>query len=528
MPPAALPALSELSGVRLVRRPIAHVALAVDGEEVAASLASTWLAKGITGKGVKVGIIDLGFRGLADRQASGDLPADVTTADFCAGQLATGEEHGTAVAEIVHEMAPDAQLYLICFDSDVTLAAAEAYAKSQGIRIANYSVGAYNDGRGDGTGVDGGIVADARANGILWVAAAGNDAQTHWSGTYADANGNGGHDWTATDEGNTIYVGNDEQICGFLRWDEWPAARSDFDLLLFDSVTGAKIAISDGDQTGSQPPVEGLCVKNVSGSTQRVAWEILGYRVVSAPRLDLFTVGPALEYSTAAGSILEPAAAATAFAVGALCWSTNTLELYSSQGPTIDGRTKPDISGHDSVSGATYGPFSGSCPSGFAGTSAAAPEVAGAAALVEQANPTFGPNELQAFLERSALDLAPAGKDSQTGAGQLRLPGKASAADTTPPVAKALSSSGRRGHIVKLLSRASDDGGQVRVREQVLRGLRVIATVQSRFAPARTPTSFALSWNAPPKAAGALQHCVTAIDKAGNSSPRSCAALVLH
>ena len=113
----------------------------------------------------------------------------------------------------------------------------------------------------------------------------------------------------------------------------------------------------------------------------------LGYRVVSSPRIDLVSWSPPLEYQVAAGSITTPASSPAAFAVGALCWQSRSLEPYSSQGPTIDGRTKPDIVGHDSVSGATYGGFS-SCPSAFAGTSASSPEVAGAAALVKQAYPS--------------------------------------------------------------------------------------------------------------------------------------------
>ena len=43
--------------------------------------------------------------------------------------------------EIVHEMAPDAQLYLVCVGTEVDLAAAEAYAKSQGVSVINQSHG---------------------------------------------------------------------------------------------------------------------------------------------------------------------------------------------------------------------------------------------------------------------------------------------------------------------------------------------------------------------------------------------------
>ena len=93
----------------------------------------------VHGTGVKIGIIDGGFTGYAAKLGT-ELPASVTTQDFCGGQLATATDHGTAVAEIVHEVAPGAQLYLICFDTDVDFAAAEAYAKAQGIKIVNHSV----------------------------------------------------------------------------------------------------------------------------------------------------------------------------------------------------------------------------------------------------------------------------------------------------------------------------------------------------------------------------------------------------
>ena len=72
--------------------------------------------------------------------ATDGAAASVTTVDFCDGKLTTANEHGTAVAEIVHEMAPAAQLYLICVHTDVELGQAEQYAKANGIKIVNHSV----------------------------------------------------------------------------------------------------------------------------------------------------------------------------------------------------------------------------------------------------------------------------------------------------------------------------------------------------------------------------------------------------
>jgi hypothetical protein len=73
----------------------------------------------------------------------------------------------------------------------------------------NHSVGWFNSSRGDGTGAAGtpdAIVADARANGILWVNAAGNEAQHHWSGAFVDANLNGYQDFAPGNELNTFVV----------------------------------------------------------------------------------------------------------------------------------------------------------------------------------------------------------------------------------------------------------------------------------------------------------------------------------
>src|SRR5438105_12884456 len=83
--------------------------------------------------------------------------------------------------------------------------------------------------------------------------------------------------------------------------------------------------------------------------------------------------------------------------------------------------------------------------SGFPGTSPAAPAVAGAAALVKQANPSFGPGQLQSFLEGRATDRGTAGKDSSFGWGVLNLgaaPPALTATGTPSPTATATATNG--------------------------------------------------------------------------------------
>ena len=522
--PAAVASLEGRQSIADVRAPMRRLPDAVAGEEVAASLAPAWHAKGLTGKGVKVAIIDGGFMGLADGQAAGDLPASAIIQDNCGGRFATADDHGTAVAEIVHEMAPDAQLYLICIDTEVDLANAVMYAKAQGVHVISHSASWFGPVRGDGGGFFGALVADARAAGILWVNSAGNYAQAHWSGTYLSSDGDSFHEFAAGDEGNTFVFPNNRTICGFLRWDEWPAGVSDFDLLLVRSDSLEIIGAADDEQTGSEPAVEGMCLTNRSGSNVTVAWFVEGWSVRSTPRMDLFAFAPPLQYQTAAGSLLEPATSPAALTVGALCWQTRQPEYFTSQGPTIDGRMKPDIAGHDSVSGATYGPFFGCGMSGFAGTSAAAPEVAGAAALVKQAFPAYRPDQLQQYLQTNALDMGAPGIDTVTGAGELQLP---TPPDLVKPTGKALASTGKPGKIVKLLFSAADDSGKVDVVDRVKRNGRVVATFRKSVSAA-TLRQFWVPWQAPAKPTGSYQHCVVAADAGGNKSPESCARIVLR
>jgi hypothetical protein len=66
---------------------------------VQASGATTWHTAGFTGTGVKVGVIDGGFKGLAERKANGDIPNAVVLVDLCNGNI-DATEHGTGVAEV--------------------------------------------------------------------------------------------------------------------------------------------------------------------------------------------------------------------------------------------------------------------------------------------------------------------------------------------------------------------------------------------------------------------------------------------
>ena len=425
VPATSLAGLARSSAVSVVRSPVRPVADAVHGEGVWATGAAPWHRAGVHGEGVKIAVVDLGFENYRRSQTTGDLPTHLTKVDFCGSGGFESTDHGTAVAEIVSEIAPAADLSLVCVRDAAGLGQAVNYAQAHGISIISHSASWFNTARGDGNGAPfspEGIVAAAHAAGILWVNAAGNRAQQHWSGSFVDANANGWNEFAPGDEGNTVRIPGNTYACAALKWDDWPGSAEDYDLY-FTAPNGSVSSSSTNPQTGTEPPTELTCQVNSSSSPKAYAIGIRAHRVTGRPmRFDLFVYpGPDLEYAVAAGSVTEPGTSPAALTVGATCWQGNGLEPYSSQGPTIDNRLKPDLVGPDSVSSTIFGYFTTCGRSGFAGTSAATPHVAAAAALVKQANPSFGPDEIAAYLEDRSLDLGPAGPDTMFGAGALTM-----------------------------------------------------------------------------------------------------------
>jgi hypothetical protein len=152
--------------------------------------------------------------------------------------------------------------------------------------------------------------------------------------------------------------------------------------------------------------------------------------------IEFMTNGYATEYWQNPYSVTAPAADtsnAGAMSVGAIDpVDGSTIAIYSSRGPTNDGRTKPNLSAASNMSSYTY-----SSQGGFAGTSASTPVTAGAAALVLQAYPGTGPSALMSYLQNSAVvDRGVAGPDNTYGAGELLLPSPPTS-DTIPPTVSA-------------------------------------------------------------------------------------------
>ena len=120
------------------------------------------------------------------------------------------EGHGTAVAEIVSDVAPNAELYLYTLGTDVEFAAAVDEAIKDEVDIIVISAGWPNLPT-DGTSHITKKVEEAIAHGINFVVPSGNFAQKHWEGSYTDSDTNGWHEFSGKDEGLSFKV-TEEQI----------------------------------------------------------------------------------------------------------------------------------------------------------------------------------------------------------------------------------------------------------------------------------------------------------------------------
>ncbi len=367
-------------------------------------------AQGIRGAGVKIAVIDVGFIDYTLSQARGDLPPTLITHDLTGTGIATDYRHGTAVAEIVYDIAPQATLYLIKIANEVHLDNAVSYCISQGVDVIVHSLGWFNTNFYDGQGLIPDMVRRAEAAGILWVQAAGNSAQNHWEGYFTDTNGDGLLDQEITFRYDPADPDNSSSYATlYLTWDGWPQTADDYDIFLY-GPGGGLVASSTKTQGGTEEPTELISVSLSQVGEYRIRIQLAS----GSPRkLELFSIYHELTPNMISSSIPAPGNAAAALTVAAIPWdrySSGPAADYSSRGPTNDGRLKPDLAAPDNVATgvAYYDPFPG--------TSAAAPHVAGIAALLLSEDPGLSLSALRSRLLSHCVSM---GDQYAYGAGRL-------------------------------------------------------------------------------------------------------------
>ena len=401
--------------------------------------ADVWQQAGLKGEGVRIGVLDVGYLGFQELMGV-EVPSEGNVHALCFNELGSPTEelrhceidsvHGTAVVETLYDIAPNATYYIANLTTPGDMRKAVEWMASHDVDVINMSAGWSWSGPGDGTSpLENSPLntADyAAENGILWVNAAGNEAESNWIGAFNDPDGNDVHNFEGEDECNEVFLNAEETLIAQLRWDDvWLRARFlDLDLLLVHKETSQVVARSDNYQWRYPRPFElFLFEAEVKGEYCLEVSKFYGDDPAWI-QVMAFT-GQYLDYYVEGYEITDPAGSASPamLAVGATRWTnTDEIEFFSSRGPTLDGRIKPDIVGVDGTMSVTY-------EGSFYGTSQASPHVAGLAALVAQNFPDMGAVDVAEYLERNALDRGEPGEDNTWGHGIAALP----PSDASPP-----------------------------------------------------------------------------------------------
>src|SRR3954464_13311973 len=170
--PAPFPTATVAPATPVASVTSAPVAEGGGSEGVHATGADVWHAAGITGKGVKVGVIDGGFIDYARLLAGAKVTARSFRQDELIADPTADEDtvHGAACAEIVHEMAPDAELFLAATDTTGNfLAAVQWLVNAAGVSVITTSLGFYGDYPTDGSSELAQAVDTAKAAGVFFV-----------------------------------------------------------------------------------------------------------------------------------------------------------------------------------------------------------------------------------------------------------------------------------------------------------------------------------------------------------------------
>ncbi len=375
----------------------------------------------VAGSGQSVCVISDGVDNIASAKATGDLPA---TVEVCADSPGSGDE-GTAMLEIVHDLAPGAALAFCSargsFFNAVLWSATKAFA-GKGCDVIvddTYNLSEPRLQLSDETTLMNAVRAEL---GKTVVTSAGNLADSHYrkpfiNADYSGTTPNAGfHDFgrslgRASSIGFPVAVAPGGEAILTLQWSEaYGKAASDFVLIPvlpdgspIDSAGSpftVPADISDNVQDGKGVPFEALVVSNTSATQQN--FFVLIQRKTGNSFVDLSLVQVASgqsgffpSFRVRAGSVIAHSGAEQALSVAAVNAADPGLDEirpYSSFGPVItqfdnngnrkfDIQFKPDITAVDGVSVTGAGGFGGP-EKRFGGTSASAPHVAGVAALL--------------------------------------------------------------------------------------------------------------------------------------------------
>lgn len=432
--PTELSTLEQLDSVRSLRAVEYTVARtgSVDSEgevHMKARLArDQFSALGIDGRRTRIGVISDGADSLRDATWRASIGTDLPpTINVNTSLLGAGDE-GTAMMQIIHDLAPGAQLFFAGALTEIGMESAINWMVQQDVDVIVDDLGAY----GQSFFFDDFIANAVRRavdNNITYVTAAGNDGTGSLQAVWP-----GGTGTRTVFEYNTTIPAPAANLLSrsttfVLQWsDAWSFNSSnDFGIEILDPVTGNVLASSGELQTGSQRPIDDIFFTNEVATNVTV--RVVSQNVTNARTLKFFTIGADIPETVAGttrgNSIIGHPAVEQAISVAAVNAGQNSVASYSSRGgsnmllnvaqQTFTTRESLDVAGIDGVS---IVPAKNFRQTRFFGTSAAAPHVAAVAALMlDASNMSLTPAQVSTLLRFNATDIGNTGYDTAAGAG---------------------------------------------------------------------------------------------------------------
>ncbi len=478
-------ALPSLRSISVSPRPIHNAGSVTSQGDVAMRADIARALYGVDGSGVAVGVLSDSYDSLDGAAAditSGDLPAGINVLSeyFLCGILVNCQDEGRAMLQIVHDVAPGADLLFHTAMGGVaqyanaitSLALAGADVIVDDLFYLNEPM--FQDG----------VVAQAVdsvvAGGAAYFSAAGNSARNSYEAGFVDSGEDlcldllepigvcdavfelvgDMHDFDpgpGVDFFQSITVPVGASVSIALQWDApfgnvntGDGPDNDHDLVLLDQTGTTMITISANDNVSTGSPWEVVQYFNDGsyGTEFNIAITFDDLDSPGAPAGLLKTVvfgsGVTInEFPTHSATLVGHANAAGAEAVGASFFLATpefgtappALESFSSAGGSAilfdtngnplaapEVRLKPEIVAVDGVNTTFFfsDSYGGDGIPDFFGTSAAAPHAAAVAALLREFDPGLDPDGVYAALEETALDMQTPGADFDSGYGLIQ------------------------------------------------------------------------------------------------------------
>jgi hypothetical protein len=440
------------------------------------------------GSGIRIGVLSNGVTNLAASQATGDLPPTCSSltppateqcVNVVPGQAGSADE-GTAMMEVIHDIAPAAQLYFATANPTIAQFATNILALRNVYNcdvivddVGYFAESVFQDGQGPlvVSTTNGGLVTqavnDVVASGAMYFSSAANSGNLTdlvtagtWEGDFVDGGTlalvsatNHVHDFdptAAVAQSDLLTTGTGTAPVNLSWSDPLGGSNNDYDLYILNSTLTTIITSSTNVQTGTQDPYEQTSV-TVAANRRAVILQKAG----AANRfLHLDTNRGVLQVATN-GNTHGHNAASGAYGVAACpvfmpfgfpsgptffngpfpnqYTTADKTETFSSDGPRrsfFQGDGTAFTPGNFSSTGGSV--FQqpliaasdgnsvtgvGGFASPFYGTSCAAPTAAAIAGLIKAANPALTPAQIKTALTSTAIDVEAPGVDRDTGNG---------------------------------------------------------------------------------------------------------------